>query len=63
MPWHFHPLLRSLEKAEESLGLIKSLNSVGYTVQLAEEQAGTSPAPALSDGFFWFLGQKITPSA
>lgn len=53
MPIHVHPVLRSLEEAEESAGLILTINSAGVTVQLAAETAAvaasakpTAPPPA-----------------
>lgn len=46
MPIHIHPYFRSLEKnVLESSGIFYTLNSLGYTVQLAEETAGTKPTP------------------
>ncbi len=46
MPIHIHPFFRSLEiKVLEPSGIYKTLNSLGYSTQLAEEQAGTKPAP------------------
>lgn len=41
MPWHFHPVIRGLEEAEESNGLIVTLDSVGVTDIKAAESAGT----------------------
>ena len=41
MPWHYHPILRAREEAEESNGLIVSENSAGVTDILAAESAGT----------------------
>lgn len=49
MPIHIHPFFRSLEiKVLEPSGIYPTLNSAGYTVQLAEEQAGTKPTPPSS---------------
>lgn len=42
-PIHVHPAIRSLEEAEESEGLIVTLDSAGVTVKKAAETAGTSP--------------------
>lgn len=44
MPIHFHPVLRSLEEALESEGLIATLDSAGVTVKKAAE-AATPPNP------------------
>lgn len=43
MPIHVHPVLRSLEEAEESEGLIPVLDSVGVTIKKAAEATGLSP--------------------
>lgn len=46
MPIHIHPYFRSLEKnVLENSGIYKSINSLGYSTQLAEEVAGTKPTP------------------
>ena len=46
MPIHIHPFFRSLEKKVlEPSGIYPTLDSLGYTVQLAEESAGTKPTP------------------
>jgi|HubBroStandDraft_5_1064220.scaffolds.fasta_scaffold11642_6 hypothetical protein len=42
MPIHVHPVLRSLEEAEESANLIPTLNSQGVTVQIAAETVGSA---------------------
>lgn len=60
MPLHVHPHLRSLELMEEGLGLIKTLNSVGFNIQVAEEASGKKPPAQLPAGpGFFVLGQKI----
>ncbi len=41
MPIHFHPVIRGLEEAEESNGLIKTLDSAGVADLKAAELAGT----------------------
>jgi hypothetical protein len=47
----------------ETLTLIKTLDSVGYTRVVAAESAGTRKAPTVSTlGFFWWLRQKLTPT-
>ena len=40
MPIHFAPVLRTLEQAEESNGLIQTLDSAGVTDIKAAETAG-----------------------
>lgn len=46
MPIHIHPFLRSLEaKVLEPSGIYKTLDSLGYTEQVAAENAGTQPTP------------------
>lgn len=45
MPWHFAPVIRSLEEAEESAGIIKTADSVGVTNVKAEESASTRTKP------------------
>jgi hypothetical protein len=45
MPIHWHPVLRSLEEAEEAEGLILTLDSVGVTQKKAAEVA--TPAPGI----------------
>jgi len=63
MPIHIHPLFRSLELAEESLGLIKPINSLGFTIHVAEENAGKRPPAVVPTGpGFNILGQKIPHS-
>lgn len=43
MPIHMNPVIRSLEEALESNGLIPTLDSVGVTVKKAQETATTLP--------------------
>lgn len=43
MSLHTHPLLRAREQVLEHLAVIKTLDSVGYTVLTAAETAGTRP--------------------
>lgn len=46
MPIHIHPFFRSLEaKVLEPSGIYKTLDSLGYTVEVAEENSGNQPAP------------------
>lgn len=46
MPIHIHPYFRALEKnVWEPSGIYKSIDSLGYTVQAAEETANKRPAP------------------
>jgi hypothetical protein len=60
MPQHVHPVIRSLETVEETLGLIKPLNSVGYNIIVAAENAGTRPpAPVPVGAGYFVLKQKL----
>ena len=59
MPFSIHPYFRDKEQAMETAGLIQSLDSVGYTVQVAEENAGTTPEPTLLVGSNWFFGNPV----
>lgn len=59
MPFSIHPYFRDKELAMESASLIQALNSVGYTVQEAAEDAGTLPAPTILIGSNWFFGGTI----
>jgi hypothetical protein len=43
MPIHWHPMIRSLEEALESEGLIQTMDSLGVTEKKLAETAGTSP--------------------
>lgn len=46
MPLQIHPYFRSLQiKVLEPSGIFKSTNSLGYSTQNSEEQAGTKPTP------------------
>jgi hypothetical protein len=51
VPIHFHPVLRSLEEAEEAEGLIIALDSVGVTIkknaEAATPPAGVAPLPKI----------------
>lgn len=47
MPIHIAPFFRSLEKnVLEPSGIYKTLDSLGYTVEVAEENAGNQGQPA-----------------
>ena len=66
MSFHVAPLIREMEQARISLGLLKALDSVGYTETRTAEQAGTRPTPVVTPngglGNFWFANQKTVPS-
>jgi hypothetical protein len=65
MPFHIAPIIREMENARVTLGLLQNLNSVGYTVRNAAEgvsQPAPSTAPSGGIGNFWFLNQKTTPT-
>jgi hypothetical protein len=59
MPFQIHPYFRDKELAMESAGVIQALDSVGYTVQDAAEDAGTLPEPTILVGSNWFFGGTI----
>lgn len=61
MPLHVHPHLRALEEAEESEGLIQSLNSVAVTAILAAEAAPTR-TKVVPVQFRVIRGTKYVPS-
>jgi hypothetical protein len=62
MAMHTAPTIREMDNARVTAGLLINLDSVGYTVTEAQEDAGTRPAPAVVKGFFYFAGSKITPA-
>ena len=66
MAMHYAPLIREMDEARITAGLLINLDSVGFTVQRAEEVAGTAPTPLVTPnggiGFFYFGGQKISPA-
>jgi hypothetical protein len=63
---HTAPLIREMDEARQTAGLLNLLDSVGYTVRKAQETAGQVPTPKVTPdggiGYFYFGGQKITPS-
>ena len=65
MAWHIAPIIREMENARVSVGLLSSQNSVGYTVRNAVE-GSTQPTPVTTPnggiGNFWFANQKTTPT-
>lgn len=66
MSFHIAPLIREMEQARISLGLLPTGDSVGYTVRKAQETAGTVPTPVVTPaggiGNFWFANQQTAPS-
>ena len=64
--WHVAPVIRQMEDARVTAGLLQALASVGYTEVAAAEAANTRPAPtnypAGSNDFFYFGGQQIVPT-
>lgn len=65
MAWHIAPVIREMENARVSVGLLASQNSVGYTARLNQEGV-TQPTPLTTPnsglGNFWFANQKTTPT-
>lgn len=61
MPMVIQPCIRARETAMESNGLIQTRNSVGVTVRLAQEAAGTQ-LKVVPKEFFVFRGTKYIPS-
>lgn len=62
MGMHIAPFIREMDNARITAGLLINLNSTGYTERVAQEQAGTVPTPVAPFGFFYFAGQKLTPT-
>jgi hypothetical protein len=66
MAFHVAPIIREMENARVTLGVLQSLNSVGYTETVAAENAGTRPTPSVQPsggiGNFWLLNQKTAPA-
>lgn len=66
MAMHVAPIIREMDEARQTAGLLSNLDSVGYTVTKAQETAGTRPTPKVTPdggiGFFYFGGQKIAPA-
>lgn len=64
--WHVAPVIRQMENARIDAGLLTALASVGYTEQLAEETAQTTPQPtnypAAANNYFYFGGSRQTPT-
>lgn len=64
--FHVAPVIRQMEDARVTAGLLQNLASAGYTVRAAQESAGTVPLPtnypSASNDFFYFGGQRITPT-
>ncbi len=66
MSFHVAPLIREMEQARIALGLLQSLDSVGYTRRNAAEgvsQPTINTNPSGGIGNFWLANQKTTPSA
>jgi hypothetical protein len=68
MSFHIAPLIRSMEEARQTVGLLPAgngLDTVGYTVRKAQEGV-TQPTPIITPnggiGNFWFTGVKTTPT-
>lgn len=66
MAMHVAPLIREMDNARVALGVLVNLASVGYTVTVAQEAAGTRPTPLVTGaggiGNFWLLNQRTTPA-
>jgi hypothetical protein len=64
--WHYAPVIRQMEDARVTAGLLMNLASVGYTIRAAQEGAGTvcqpTDYPANSNDYFYFGGQQIAPT-
>jgi len=64
--WHVAPVIRQMEDARVTAGLLLALASVGYTETVALENAGKRPSPtdypANANNWFYFGGQRITPT-
>jgi len=62
--WHVAPVIRQMENARVEAGLLPELASVGYTEQVGEEQAGTTPQPVNwpTGAYFYFGGSRQTPT-
>jgi hypothetical protein len=65
MAFHIAPLIREMENARVSVGLLSSPNSTGYTQRVAQEGV-TQPTPLVTPnggiGNFWFANQKTAPA-
>lgn len=61
MPMHIQPLIRAREEAEESNGLIQTMDSVGLTRWKAVETAGNR-SKVVPKCTFIFRGTVYTPS-
>lgn len=59
---HIAPVIRQMDNARITAGLLQNIPSVGYTLIEAQEDAGTRPAPPVVLGFFYFGGSQITPA-
>jgi hypothetical protein len=70
--WHVAPIIRQMEDARISVGLLIPLASVGYTVQVGEEtntyatNTGVAPPPSNwplgSNTYFYFGGSRQVPT-
>lgn len=65
MGMHYAPLIREMDNARITLGVLINLNSVGYTERNNAEGV-TQPIPVTTAngglGNFWFLNQRTTPT-
>jgi hypothetical protein len=65
MAWHYAPVIRQMENARVSAGLLTSYSSVGFTERVAVEGV-TQPLPvdypAAANNWFYFGGQRISPT-
>ena len=62
MGMHIAPLIRQMDNARITVGLLQNIPSVGYTLIEAQEDANTRPAPPVVLGFFYFVGNQVTPA-
>ncbi len=63
--YHYAPVIRQMENARQSAGLLPSLSSIGVTERVAAEGV-TVPTPvnypAGSNDFFYFGGSRQAPT-
>lgn len=62
MPWHFQPVIRAREEAEETETLIKTLDSGGVTQIKADEGSNNKRVKQVPKITNWIRGNKYVPS-
>jgi len=64
--WHVAPVIRQMEDARITAGLLPALASAGYTLTVAQEtqQQRVQPTnyPSGSSDYFYFGGSRQTPT-